>query len=285
MMINFQGNLISEEAFQLSPENRALRFGDGLFETMLYQNGVIHFYEDHYFRAMGSMCMMRMNIPKAWNMEYFYQQIIETIEHNGLLNKTANIRIQFYRKGGGKYLPNDLSVAFFIEVSPLDENKIVFQENGLKADAFYDHSKAATELSSIKTSNALIYVLASIFALENKIDQAFIFNTNKEIIESQNANIFVLKGEEAIVPSPQKGALDGIMRKQLIKTLEKEGYTIKDDKLRLYELQTADEILVTNAIFGVQYISQFQEKQYLYSKAKDLAEKVRNSAFEEPFKQ
>ena len=58
-MVNFNGN-ISEESTMLSVENRGLKYGDALFETVKVVTNKILFWEDHYFRLMESMRILRM---------------------------------------------------------------------------------------------------------------------------------------------------------------------------------------------------------------------------------
>ena len=54
-MVNFNGNLLSKNTFYLNHENRGLRYGDALFESIRVVNGKIFFWEDHYLRLMASM--------------------------------------------------------------------------------------------------------------------------------------------------------------------------------------------------------------------------------------
>ncbi len=261
-MVNYNGSIIKQEDFSVGSENRAFRYGDGLFETMRYSKGLIYFYEDHYFRLMGSMCMMRVDIPAELNMEMLYEQILNTIESNGLKQKSCRVRLHFFRTGTGLYTPNNLGVEYLIEVEALDDKGYILKETGLTSDIYFDHPKAKTVLSSIKSNNALVYILASVFAKENEMDQVFILNSDQEIIETQHSNIIVIKDKKAIVPTPDQGALDGVVRKQMIKLLEEDGYEISDDKLRAYEMNIADQIFVTNSISGIQYINQFRKKQF-----------------------
>ena len=45
--------------------------------------GKIYFWEDHYFRLMASMRILRMEIPMNFTQEYLEKQILATIEANG----------------------------------------------------------------------------------------------------------------------------------------------------------------------------------------------------------
>ena len=68
-MINFNGTLLENNTI-LSTENRGYAYGDALFETIKVVHGKILFWEDHYFRLMASMRIMRMEIPMNFTMEY-----------------------------------------------------------------------------------------------------------------------------------------------------------------------------------------------------------------------
>ena len=62
-MVNFNGTLRSGEEPFLPHTNRGLHYGDALFETLRAVNGKLFFWEDHYFRLMASMRILRMDIP------------------------------------------------------------------------------------------------------------------------------------------------------------------------------------------------------------------------------
>jgi branched-chain amino acid aminotransferase len=88
-MININGQLVEDNSASVSVYNRAFSYGDGLFETIKAVNGKLFFWEDHYFRLMASMRIMRMDIPMEFTMEYLEQQILSTLESNGLIKVSA----------------------------------------------------------------------------------------------------------------------------------------------------------------------------------------------------
>ena len=66
-MVNFNRNIIEEAT--ITQNNRGFKYGDAVFESMKVINGKILFFEDHYFRLMASMRIMRMEIPMVYTME------------------------------------------------------------------------------------------------------------------------------------------------------------------------------------------------------------------------
>ena len=64
-MVNCNGALQAADKAIFTHNNRAFKYGDALFETVRYVNGTLFFWEDHYFRLMASMRILRMEIQSA----------------------------------------------------------------------------------------------------------------------------------------------------------------------------------------------------------------------------
>ena len=69
-MVNFNGDLVNRKEAAISIGNRGLAYGDAVFETIRVINSKIIFWEDHYFRLMASMRIMRMEIPSTFSLEF-----------------------------------------------------------------------------------------------------------------------------------------------------------------------------------------------------------------------
>ena len=91
-MINFNGNIESQE--HIFSSNRAFKYGDAVFETIKVVNNTILFWEDHYFRLMASMRIVRMEIPMEFTMEFLEAQIINLIKVNNLKNNLFNLKVR-----------------------------------------------------------------------------------------------------------------------------------------------------------------------------------------------
>ena len=116
-MINYNGQLYSSETI-LSNSNRGFLYGDAVFETVKIVNSKILFLEDHYFRLMSAMRIVRMEIPMNFTMEYFEEQIlilVNTLNYS----QSARARITVFREDGGNYLPETNTVSYLISASKL----------------------------------------------------------------------------------------------------------------------------------------------------------------------
>ena len=276
-MVNFNGNLIDATDTFFTSENRGYKYGDALFETLKVVNGKIFFWEDHYFRLMASMRIMRMDIPMNFTMEFLEAEILKTIEANNLLNTSARVRLNVDRGEGGKYLPNETSkVAFNIITETFDEPFYTIKDGQTyEVDLYKDFFIAPGLLSGLKNNNKAFQVMGSIYAKENDLENCLVLNTNKSVIEALNGNLFLVKGDKIKTPPLEDGCLKGVMRKQVLEILSKDVnlYT-EETSISPFELQKADELFITNVVKGIVPITKYRKKTYGNDFAKKLVDKL-----------
>ncbi|WP_452223522.1 aminotransferase class IV [Lacinutrix chionoecetis] len=273
-MINVNGNF-SEDHTILTPENRGYSYGDALFETIKVSFGKVLFLEDHYFRLMASMRIMRMEIPMTFTMEFIEEEILKTVDKNSLLKASARVKIQVHRNSGGYYLPTNKAVSFIISAQALDNDFYLLNDDTYEVDLFKDFYIAPGLLSTLKTNNKAINVVGSIFAKENDLDNCLLLNTNKNVVEALNGNLFLVRGNTIKTPPIADGCLKGIMRSQIIKVLELlPEFTLEEASISPFELQKADELFITNVIQGIQPITKYRKKEFKKEVSTMLLQKV-----------
>ena len=262
-MINFNGNLISDKTDILSEENRAFRYGDGLFETIRAQADKIYFWEDHYLRLMASMRILRMEIPMNFTMEYLSEEIIKLLEAKGLITTAARIRLTVYRNDGGLYTPFSNEVSFVISAEELQNPFFVLDESSYRVELFKEHYLNTGLLSTLKTNNRILNVVGSIYAKEAEVDNLIMLNHKKQVVEALHGNIFMVQGTDIITPPLEDGCLDGIIRKKIIELAKKlDDISLEEKSISPFELQQADEIFITNAIMGIRSVTHYRRKEY-----------------------
>lgn len=272
-MINHNGTLETGE-YSLA-NNRAFKYGDAVFETIKVLEGKILYWEDHYFRLMASMRIIRMDIPMEFTMEFLEAEILKTLAHNDLSSKVARVRMTVYREAGGLYTPESTKVAYLIDVKPLVQRNYVLDEVAYEVDLFKDHYITPQLLSTLKTNNRVLNVIAGIFAKENELSNCLLLNSNKHVVEAINGNLFLVKGNVIKTPPLSDGCIKGVFRKQLIDLLGGiEEYQIEEVSISPFELQKADELFITNVIQGIVSISKYRKKTYANKVAKDLIKRL-----------
>ncbi len=272
-MVNLNGNLT--EKASVSFDNRGLNYGDAVFETLRFSGGKIYFWEDHYFRLMASMRILRMEIPMNFTMEFLEAEILKTINSEEKKGVGFRIKLLVWRKTGGKYTPNTNEIEYLISTENLETPFYVLNEGDYEVELFKDHYVASGLLSTLKSNNRLINILGSIYAKENDYENCLLLNEHKQVVEALNGNIFLVSGNVIKTPPLTDGCLNGVTRKQLISILgTMEDFKLEETSISPFELQKADEIFITNVIQGIVPITKYRKKEFGNTIAKTLLAKL-----------
>lgn len=267
-MINFNGQIGHSEIAQ----NRGFLYADGVFESMKIVEGKILFFEDHYFRLMASMRIMRMKIPMNFTQSFIAAEIIKCFQNSG---NTGSCRITVYRNDGGKYFPHTNEISYLISFQQHDNKCYVINDTLNIVDLYNDFHISAQLLSNIKTTARNINVLASIYANENDFENVILLNEKKEVVEFYNGNLFLVFGQMIVTPPLSSGCINGIIRRQIIKILSHSPtYQIIERPISTFEIQQADELFLTNINAGILPVKQYRKKLFQTQVAFDLLKEL-----------
>ncbi|MGY6649936.1 aminotransferase class IV [Wenyingzhuangia sp. IMCC45574] len=270
-MINYNGQIVSETDNSIDFNNRAYKYGDALFESIKIKDEAVVFCEDHYFRLMASMRMLRMEIPMDFTLEFFEAEILKTVN----ANKGDENRVKFtvFRDSEGLYAPDNNSISYVVEAKKVT----VAVKTSYEVELYKDFMINPNLLSTIKSNNKLVNVLASIYAKENGMDNCVLLNSNKNVVEFTNGNIFLIKGNTVTTPPLSDGCLKGVMRKNVIDYITKlKEYEIVEESISPFAIQKADEVFLTNAIVGVQPVTKYRKKTFATKLSIALGKQISN---------
>ncbi len=258
-MINFNGKIL-HESDQLS-NNRGFLYGDAVFETLKVVNNKILFWEDHYFRLMSSMRIIRLDIPKIYTPEFLKENIIKIHQKNSS-TENSRVRITVFRSSSGKYRPESNNSSFIISSEEVRESNYILNIGDYKVDLFKDFYLDNQLISSIKSNNKIINVVASIFSNENGLENCILLNKDKMVVEFINSNIFTVNQGKIYTPKLSSGCLNGVMRKNLINILKLNSFEVFEEDVSTFDLTKSDEIFGTNIIQGLFSITNYRNKCY-----------------------
>ena len=259
MMINFNGKIL-DESDQLS-KNRGFLYGDAVFETLKIVNNKILFWEDHYFRLMSSMRIIRLDIPETYTPDFLKENIIK-IHQKKSLTGNSRVRITVFRYSSGKYRPESNTSSFIISSEELKESNYILNNGDYKVDLFKDFYLDNQLISSIKSNNKIINVVASIYSNENGLENCILLNKNKMVVEFINSNIFTVNQGKIYTPKLSSGCLNGVMRKNLINILKLNSFEVFEEDISTFDLTKSDEIFGTNIIQGLFSVTNYRNKNY-----------------------
>lgn len=274
-MVNCNGTLQSEASFFINHRNRGFASGDALFEEIWAVNGEIVFWEEHYFRLMASMRILRMEIPMTFTMEFLKAQMLQVLQAKAIMQERALLRIYIYRVGEPSLFPTTNASAFVIEAMGIENPWNLSYSNGYEVELFKDHYINADTLSTLGLNGQMVRTLAAIFATENDYQDCLLLNGNKQVVGAIQGSLFLVSGNSIKTPDLKSGAQNSVVRKkalELAQTLS--DYEVQEAAISPFELQKATELFVLGTRSGIMPITQYRKKTYDDTVATSLAQKL-----------
>ena len=249
-IIYYNSNFIKYDDLFIKYNNRAFNYGDGFFETIRIINSKAFNFKSNYSRYLYACNILKIKDIKSF--DFFSNIICQLINENNIKHGYAKIHIS--RSGEGKYQPNSFTSNVLITMNSCDKFKI---NNPISLCIFSKQLKSKSNLSNIKSINSLIPVLASIYAMENNVDNALLINTNHNIIEATNANLFCIKGKTIFTPPKEDGPVLGTMRDWILTQVE-----VRETSLTVEDLINSDEVFITNSTSGIVSVKSIGTKNF-----------------------
>ena len=212
-------------------------------------------------------------MPELMTREWIESEILRTAKKNKL-EKLSRIRLQIYAGRGGLYDGQNMWSEFVIEAIPIEQHLTQLNDKGLTLCIAEGLQKSPDFIANMKTSNALIYSLAAAQAKRKRVDDALVYNTNGNIIESTLANIWWIKGKDLYTPPLSEGCIAGVMRKYLMQELPMKGLNIIEKPLTLNELKKADGVFLTNAVRRLKWVANIEGTEYNIDKVLPIYEHI-----------
>lgn len=258
---NFNGKLYPEGSPIVGADNRGLRYGDGLFETIKMKNGKLLFEDEHFARLWKGLKVLEFDIPKHFTAEVLQREIGVLVLKNGH-EAAARIRLNILRGDGGLYdiknhLPN-----YVIQTWPLAQGNGEWNSNGLVLGIYEAAKKSCDILSNLKHNNYLPYVLAALTAKKEKWNDAIVLNIHGRICDTTIANIFTVKDGMVYTPSLQEGCVAGIMRKAVIQNILNLNGQVVEKEISPIDLQEAEEVFLTNSMYHIRWVQRIGDITY-----------------------
>ena len=233
--------------------DRGLKFGDGVFETILIRNKKAILLKEHLQRFENNLHLLNYNFQ-------INNQFLEKIINKGIdkLNLNSNeygsIRINYSRglnierslkvnTGNNVFNPKNLWIEFYLIEIDFNQIKVQISETE-KRNEF-------SLLSKCKTFNYAQSIQTLIEANKKNFNDSILLNTQNELCCGTTFNILLKRNNQWLTPRKESGCLQGIMRSKLLDLkLIKEAYLIpdfnKDDILIAINSLSCRQIKIVN---------------------------------------
>lgn len=235
----------------ISIPNRAMNFGDGLFETMVFEGENIRFMDFHWARLSRGLDILRLD-----SAEVDLSDVLSFLQDH-FSGQQLRVRWNLFRAGSGKYSPacsntiQTLQISSFVKAPRIKKTAFISERVRLFPTAW----------SSCKTLNSLPYILANIERQERGMDEVILLDSRGFLSEAGSSNLFWRIGNRYFTPSLSCSCVDGVARKVILDEFQKQKIPFEVGEFLPYELEDAEQIFFSN-VNGISYLECIGNHKY-----------------------
>tara|TARA_B110000908_G_scaffold77912_1_gene93657 strand:- start:8548 stop:9327 length:780 start_codon:yes stop_codon:yes gene_type:complete len=230
----FNGELVDEDAAQVSFRNKDVQLGLSVFETMLANHGEIKGFDLHVVRLQAGLERLGINMMEA----DLAGDVNTLLAANDLNDERVKVRI------------TAICDLYMIEadVAPLrsEVSAVVLSE-------FIRNERSP--VAGIKCGSYAENIMALHEAHQAGVDEVIFLNSVGDVAECATANLFIVKDGELFTPDLESGCLPGVTRELVMRAARRVAMNVSEDTVSLADLLDADEVFLTNTQIGVQAVS------------------------------
>jgi len=229
----------------VSPIERGLHYGDGLFETIACVGGRPRFLALHLERLARGCARLGFEFPDRGELE---REILAAAAAPGAIVKVLLTRGPAVARGyasSGAEQPTRVTLRYRWDEEPRSRLAGV----SVRTAALRLGENPA--LAGLKHLNRLEQVLARREWSDGDIAEALMFSASGRLISGVMSNVFLVEGQRLRTPLLDRCGVAGIMRQVVLREAARAGIAVEEAPLDAEDLARAREIFLTSAVIGL----------------------------------
>lgn len=249
--------------------DRGLNFGDGVFETMLFENGSFPLLKFHLDRLNSACSQLQLNLDDD-GVRSGLKKAHDCCQNHRW--NSARIKIVVTRAmdkanltATGSYPSSNASVNLYFSISKLSNTASITPVNLISSPvALHD----CEPLAGIKHTNRLPYIYADLQVNRKKGEELLFSDIRGNIIETMHHNVLLIKGVTLLTPTLDLCGVKGVMRRLVLEALAKEiGFEPKEKNVEITDLESCEGVIICNALRGFSPVLKIDGKDVPSSEA------------------
>jgi 4-amino-4-deoxychorismate lyase len=256
MFVYVNGKIVKKEEARISPFDHGFMYGLGLFETFRVYDGHPFLLDDHLERLNEGLRMLNIHLTLT------REQVVHVIHELLKANQWRNAYVRFNVSAG----VGDVGLQTDAYTNP---TIIVYMKDLPRSASLEKVCKILnTRRNSpegeirLKSHHYLNNILGKREIGQDPQIEGIFLTRDGFVAEGIVSNVFWVKQNTVYTPSIETGILNGITRQFVLKMLSSLGIPYKEGFYSLEELQTADEIFLTNSIQEIVPVRQLEGRMY-----------------------
>ncbi|MBM7423866.1 aminodeoxychorismate lyase [Spongiibacter marinus] len=223
--------------------NRGMAYGDGLYETLLVNEGKPLWLDEHLARLLSGATRLRLDIDSVALCEDV-RAICAPVKGRRVLKILC-----FRRSGGRGYQPQSRTAERLLSLWPEPGGEL--WHHGARLMLCQTRMAMNAQFAGIKHCNRLEQVMAAEELQGSTCDEGLMLDTSGRVIEGTRSNLFAVSSGKLYTPSLNESGVAGIMREKILHWAKAQGIPTLQVNMGPSMLQRADEIFVCNSVFGL----------------------------------
>ncbi len=228
----------------ISAADRGFLIGDAIFETMLVENGVPAFLDEHLQRLEIARAVM--NHQATIEPDILRAAIAGLAERNAVAGRAA-CRLTISRVGGSRGLAPSLDAKSqsIVTLTPIDPPPALLRLIIAKTPRW-----SAAPTNAFKCAGGYVSNMLARTEAAGRADEAVMLNEHGRVACASAANIFVISGDLVSTPPLGDGPMPGVIRGVLLAEARALGFDVREQPIDPAALRSAT-LLLTNSLIGV----------------------------------
>lgn len=230
----------------LSPEDRGLAYGDGLFETIALRAGEWRFLDLHFERLHAGCQRLGFSPP---DRKLLLEEL--GLAADGCRDGTAKLIITRGVGPRGYRPPPHATPTRVVGVSATGESVGQSWRDGIRVRYCTTPLSENPRLAGLKTLNRLDQVLARAEWAGSEIAEGLMKTGQGHVVCGTMSNLFIVDDGVLRTPSLQRCGVSGIMRHVVLEEARSLGIATRECELDEQDVARAQELFVSNSQQGI----------------------------------
>ena len=228
----------------ISATDRGLKFGDGIFETILIKHNKPILFDEHIKRLEKTSKILNINLKlNKLNLKRIINEGITKLSIKD--NEFGSVRINYSRgtNKGRSLKINSSSITNSVDNLWLEFYQI--QPDFAPISVYISQQEKRNEFSLISKCKTFSYnqsIQVLLEANQKSFDDSILLNTSGELCCGSSFNLLIKRNTHWITPRKESGCLEGIMVEKALKL------KIAKEQLIFPEFQEDDIIVAINSL-------------------------------------
>jgi 4-amino-4-deoxychorismate lyase len=240
----------------VSPLDRGLHFGDGLFETIACLAGRPRFVDLHLERLALGCQRLRMATPDLKEVEKEVRALAADADR--AIIKLLVTRGEAIARG---YAPVGTERATRIAIRyAWPHGDVAQRQDGVVVRTLAMRMGENPLLAGLKHCNRLEQILARAEWSDASVSEGILFSSSGKLVSGTMSNVFVVRRSRLRTPLVDLCGVAGVMRRVIMREADRAGIEVEECVLTAEDLAAADEVFLTNARIGIWPVRQLDER-------------------------